>query len=94
MATDFCAMVLDEETVEWVSAWGHRKGTELVLEAEVGALVLPSSDGYSGAALKLRLAQAVSGAAVMYGEEAGSKCLAARCDQDVPGSKHIVEATP
>lgn len=23
----------------------------------------------------------------MYGEEAGSKCLAALCDQDVPGNK-------
>ena len=30
----------------------------------------------------------------MYGEEAGSKCLAALCDQDVPGNKNRVEAAP
>lgn len=34
-----------------------------------------------------------TGAALKLHPEAGSKCLAARCDQDVPGSKNMVEAS-
>ena len=30
----------------------------------------------------------------MYGEESGSKCLAALCNQDVPGNKSRMEAEP